>query len=170
MRLGAAVFAYGTLMSDEHNHEWACFPDAVEPASVQGKLYHMGYFPALLADGVGEASTDREVDALRSGRPTCPPEYASVQGELFWYTDDERAARAIRTMDRIEGFAPSAEMPGGYKRILLPALLSDGKAVMAWTYTRRSDEIYPEAFLTHGSWRRARKEIGMLTFSGELIY
>jgi gamma-glutamylcyclotransferase (GGCT)/AIG2-like uncharacterized protein YtfP len=106
MRLGAAIFAYGTLMSGEFNHEWALRPDAIEQARVQGKLYHMGYCPALVARGVGVASAKREDDVVRSGVRACPPEHAHVKGELFWYADDERAQFALRSMDRLEGYSP----------------------------------------------------------------
>lgn len=167
MRLGAAIFAYGTLMSGEFNHEWALRPDCIEQARVQGKLYHMGYCPALVARGAS-ASERREDDVLRSGVPAMPPEHAHVKGELFWYADDERAQFALRSMDRLEGFSPEFSSQFGYTRVLLPVQVSDGTGVLAWTYVRRPDEVYPEEFLTSGSWRKSKNERTVVLVDGEL--
>jgi gamma-glutamylcyclotransferase (GGCT)/AIG2-like uncharacterized protein YtfP len=168
MRLGAAIFAYGTLMSGEFNHEWALRPDAIEQARVQGKLYHMGFCPALIARGVGAASARREDDVVRSGVPAAPPEHAHVQGELFWYADDERALFALRSMDRLEGYSPEFPKQFGYTRVLLPVQVSDGTGVLAWTYIRKPDEVYPEEYLTSGSWRASKNERTAVIVDGNL--
>lgn len=151
-RLGACIFTYGTLMSGESNHRFALDPDHIEPAHVQGKLYSLGAFPALVVDGGCPASPYRDLDVQRSGAPTWQPECARVKGELFWYADDDRAMRAMRLMDQIEGFEPG-RVYNGYTRVLVPVELSDGTAVLAWTYTLKHDEVVPETYLVSNSWR-----------------
>jgi hypothetical protein len=40
--------------------------------------------------------------------------------------------------------------------------------VLAWTYIRKPDEVYPEEYLTSGSWRASKNERTAVIVDGNL--
>lgn len=106
------VFVYGTLRRGFTNHGrdvLALHGRFLSQTTVQGELYDLGSFPALVIE---EAASSR------------------VHGEVYELTREP--ARAIERLDRYEGARGPDPLP--YDRIARRVTLSDGTEVEAWTY------------------------------------
>jgi gamma-glutamylcyclotransferase (GGCT)/AIG2-like uncharacterized protein YtfP len=147
------MFFYGTLKRGHANHDLFCQGYLrAEEATVRGRIYDLpsGY-PALVVpeEDVRAAGTaDPLKDAFeqqRLGRADVyGPDGTLVSGELLTFDDPEERLPAL---DRLEGFA--AGKPSPYRRVLIPAEISEGAGVLAWAYvTEGSSGIH----LPGGRW------------------
>lgn len=106
------VFVYGTLQdgfSNPGRDILTTHARYVGPARVEGALYDLGSFPALVVD-VEDPGT--------------------VTGEVYELTADPRTA--LERLDRYEGAA--GDTPGPYRREVLTIELEDGSTLPAFTY------------------------------------
>ena len=101
------VFVYGTLKRGEAREKcWPRRPLSVEPATVRGRLYDLGPYPALI-----------------EGAET-------VAGEL-WNFAAEDLSPTLAALDEIEGYRGREE--DQYRRVVIQCRLPGGE-VAAWTY------------------------------------
>lgn len=108
------LFVYGTLRNDpshEMFHVLARNAKFVGEAHVEGRLYDLGEYPGMTLQSDGK----------------------SVKGELY-DVRPERWADVIQQLDRYEGCADGDPEPHEYRRELVRARLSTGRAVDAWAY------------------------------------
>jgi gamma-glutamylcyclotransferase (GGCT)/AIG2-like uncharacterized protein YtfP len=111
----AAFFVYGTLKRGQANFPLvAAAVRGVVPATIRGRLYDMGPFPAL-AEGD---------EAVRGEVLTVEP------GEL---------PRLLRALDELEGFAPGDPAGSIYLRRVVDAKTDDGAEVAAFAYFYNRD-------------------------------
>lgn len=106
------VFVYGTLRRGFTNHGrdvLTLHGRFLSEATVEGELYDLGSFPALVVE---EDPSSR------------------VHGEVYELTREP--ARAIERLDRYEGARGPDPLP--YDRTARRVTLSDGTEVEAWTY------------------------------------
>lgn len=97
------------------------------PASISGRLYTLGAYPAL---GPPQRAAER------------------VYGRLYGRLDKGLLA----TLDRLEDHRPHAPAHGEYRRVACCARLADGTALRAWAY--RYNRPLPAARrLPSGRWR-----------------
>jgi gamma-glutamylcyclotransferase (GGCT)/AIG2-like uncharacterized protein YtfP len=123
------LFVYGTLMSGMEASY--LLSDIARPAGrghVQGRLYDLGEYPALLPGEPGDI----------------------VWGEVY------RILRpaAIRQIDRYEGFDPSEPYPL-YRREATWVRLEDGATLLAWAYVYNRPLPAGARHLPSGDYRRA---------------
>jgi gamma-glutamylcyclotransferase (GGCT)/AIG2-like uncharacterized protein YtfP len=103
-----AVFVYGTLKRGEcRARYWPHPPICVDSATVRGRLYDLGPYPAL---GQGD-------DVVR--------------GEV-WHLAPEHMAETLRVLDEVEG--ASQLKSAYYRRIVVACRLDDGSECQAWAY------------------------------------
>lgn len=103
-----AVFVYGTLMRGEcRARYWPHEPVAVESATIVGRLYDLGPYPAL---GPGE-------DVIR--------------GEV-WHLAAEHVAETLRVLDEVEG--ATQLQTAYYRRIAVTCRMDSGGKCRAWAY------------------------------------
>jgi gamma-glutamylcyclotransferase (GGCT)/AIG2-like uncharacterized protein YtfP len=154
------LFVYGTLKRGFPNHDRYCRnPLDIRPASVIGRLYDLGSFPALevpddtiLAHGTADPAADVATHARFAGKVPhqhhdlqakahTRPGWALVHGELMTFDDpDDRLPR----LDGLEGFYPGEQ--GLYRRVLLP-VTAVGTSLPAWVYV--ADEGLRNSFKQH---------------------
>lgn len=106
------VFVYGTLREGFSNRGRSILTThgtLLGTATVEGRLYDVGSFPALVTDG---------------------PRDQAVTGEVYELVDEP--TRALERLDRYEG-ARGAD-PGPYRREQVTAQLDDGTELRVWTY------------------------------------
>jgi len=113
------VFAYGTLLRGNSNHERLC-SDAltIEPASTLGRLYdlHAG-FPAMVSSAFG-----------------------TVYGEAMAFPD---LNATLAELDFLEGYRPKRPGQSLYlRRVQTVTLLDSGAEVLAYCYVWRA--LLPE--------------------------
>jgi gamma-glutamylcyclotransferase (GGCT)/AIG2-like uncharacterized protein YtfP len=103
-----AVFVYGTLKRGECRAKfWPHPPVRVETATIRGRLYDLGPYPAL---GPG--------DDL-------------VSGEV-WHLAPEHVDETLRVLDEIEG---ASELKSAYYwRIVVSCHTEEGRDIEAWAY------------------------------------
>lgn len=141
-----SLFFYGTLKVGGPNHDRYCRGALdIRPASVPGRLYDLGAFPALevpddaiLAQGTADPAADVATQArFEREAPQHPellrkshtrPGWGLVHGELMTFDDPEIR---LPRLDRLEGFYPGE--PGLYRRVLVPVSASNG-TMPAWVY------------------------------------
>jgi gamma-glutamylcyclotransferase (GGCT)/AIG2-like uncharacterized protein YtfP len=113
----SAFFVYGTLQQGEERAKfWPRKPREILPARVQGALYDLGPYPALV------------------------PGEDWVRGEL-WVLAEEDMAETIRVLDAVEGYAQPSERDW-YRREVIECTLEDGARQPAFVYYfARPDEI-----------------------------
>ena len=108
-------FVYGTLKRGQANHHLiAAAVRSATPATIHGRLYDVGPFPAL-AEGD---------DAVR--------------GELLLIEPTE-LARVLAILDDLEGYAPSDPTGSIYLRRVVAAATDDGREVAAHAYFYNRD-------------------------------
>lgn len=124
----SAIFVYGTLLSGEPRHPILTRqrPLRISNAHVPGRLVHLGAYPGLLS-------------CERGGR---------VRGELIELDDPSDALRAL---DEVEGFLGYGVEGSLYRRVLLEAEPSRGRAALAWSYLYVGPDEAPS--IDSGDWR-----------------
>jgi gamma-glutamylcyclotransferase (GGCT)/AIG2-like uncharacterized protein YtfP len=103
-----AVFVYGTLKRGECRARfWPHPPVRVERATIRGRLYDLGPYPAL---GPGEDI---------------------VRGEV-WCLAPEYVDETLRALDEVEG--ATQLKTAYYRRIVVSCRTDDGRDIEAWVY------------------------------------
>lgn len=103
-----AVFVYGTLQRGECRARFWPHPAVcVEAATIRGRLYDLGPYPAL---GPG---TD------------------VVRGEV-WFLAAEHVAETLRVLDEVEGADRLKD--AYYRRVVVACRGDDGRSCRAWAY------------------------------------
>jgi gamma-glutamylcyclotransferase (GGCT)/AIG2-like uncharacterized protein YtfP len=102
------VFVYGTLKRGEGNHHLLAGAVSIEDATTSGRLFDLGYFPAMTLDRGG-----------------------LVHGELAIFSDLETA---LPRLDRLEGFVAAAPETSHYLRVAVPVHTVGKRVRRAWTY------------------------------------
>jgi gamma-glutamylcyclotransferase (GGCT)/AIG2-like uncharacterized protein YtfP len=103
-----AVFVYGTLKRGECRARfWPHEPMRVESATIRGRLYDLGPYPAL---GPGE-------DVVR--------------GEV-WHLAPEHIGETLSSLDEVEG--ATRLKTAYYRRIVVSCRTDDGRDIDAWVY------------------------------------
>jgi gamma-glutamylcyclotransferase (GGCT)/AIG2-like uncharacterized protein YtfP len=143
------LFVYGTLKSGFPNHDRFCRNAIdIQPATVWGRLYDLGSFPALevpeetiLAHGtddpLADAATQARFEAEKAQHPDPPAkgptrrEWGLVHGELITFPDP---VQNIPPLDYLEGFRP--DKASLYHRVLVPAQ-ANFRLTCAWVYVMR---------------------------------
>jgi gamma-glutamylcyclotransferase (GGCT)/AIG2-like uncharacterized protein YtfP len=124
------LFLYGTLLPGLARPPAAALVAQlrpVGPATVPGRLYDLGPYPALVPDAD-----------------------SSVRGELFALAADPGLLAAF---DEYEDCVASDPAGGLYRRVEAIATLADGRAVACWVYVYNRD-VGAAALIPHGDWRR----------------
>lgn len=105
-------FAYGTLLPGEPNYAlWREAIVAFIPATLPGaRLYDLGRFPMLIDCAPGE-----------------------VTG-LVAFVENESYVDMVALLDQVEGIAPAAAAPIGYRRERRIVRLANGQPHVAWVY------------------------------------
>jgi len=140
------VLVYGTLKRGFANHDNFCYNAVdIQPATVCGRLYDLGSFPALevpedsiLADGTADPCADVATQACFTAEAAQHPGprakgrtrrgWGLVHGELMTFDDPEDR---LPRLDRLEGFHPGG--PSFYRRVLLETSCK-GNVIQAWAY------------------------------------
>ena len=145
--LTISVLVYGTLKRGFANHDRFCRNAIdIQPATVLGRLYDLGAYPALEVPGesiLAHGTSDPLADALTQARyaahmpasaiNTPPPgDWDPIHGELVTFPDP---ARNLPALDYLEGFHPGGTSL--YRRVLVAAVVKNGPAC-AWTYVMRA--------------------------------
>jgi gamma-glutamylcyclotransferase (GGCT)/AIG2-like uncharacterized protein YtfP len=124
------LFVYGTLLSTAgHPMSIRLQREArlIGPATLRGRLYRLGRYPAL-------------VEADAAGR--------LVHGEVYAL---KTLAVSLRWLDTYEEIVPGRPEANPFERVVRPARLDTGQTVDAWVYLyRKSVRLRPE--VTHGRW------------------
>ena len=135
-------FVYGTLKRGQSNHGLiAAAVRAAIPATVAGRLYDLGPFPAL---GPGD---DR------------------VRGELL-LIDPALLTSTLTLLDELEGFVPADPRGSIYLREVAPARTEAGETIAAnlYRYNRGPAAL---RYLPDGEWA-GPSAAEIITLSGEL--
>jgi gamma-glutamylcyclotransferase (GGCT)/AIG2-like uncharacterized protein YtfP len=129
------LFAYGTLMSGDTGLKGRPQRDrlarecrVVGAASLEGELYNLGQYPALLID---------------TGTP------GLVHGELVELADP---AKSFRWLDAYEGIVPSQHTSNEYERVQRTVTLADGNEITAWVYVWRAPLRPGSTHIPRGRW------------------
>lgn len=102
-------FVYGTLKRGERReHAWPHAPLSITVATIKGRLFDLGSYPALI---MGE-----EI----------------VEGEI-WLVAEEHLEDTLATLDAIEGFVPDRD-GNLYERQVVECAVDSGQSQQAWTY------------------------------------
>jgi gamma-glutamylcyclotransferase (GGCT)/AIG2-like uncharacterized protein YtfP len=116
----AYLFVYGTLMSTAPGafgkamrERLRCEAQLVGPAAIQGRLYNLGRYPALV-------DSDDPADL--------------VHGEIFALREP---CKSFTWLDRYEGTAPGEHGHNEYQRVERPVRLASGEEITAWVYLYR---------------------------------
>ncbi len=126
------LFVYGTLRRNSgHLMAERLAGDAtfVGEATVAGRLYHTGAFPASVA-------------------PFTP--YDRVFGDV-WAIPATRAESVLSMLDQYEGYAPDARFGSLFVRVRLPIRFGDGSEQEAWVY-RYNQEVSDSEHIESGDW------------------
>ncbi|HEV8432416.1 MAG TPA: gamma-glutamylcyclotransferase family protein [Thermoanaerobaculia bacterium] len=108
------LFVYGTLRRDPRHemfHLLAKHARYLGEATVPGRLFDLGEYPGMI----------------------WPDERNSVLGEIY-EVEADHWDDVIHRLDEYEGCGPSDPSPHEYRREVVIARLSDGKAIPAWAY------------------------------------
>lgn len=121
-----SLFVYGTLLTGEANHHIvAPYLMAVEPGTIQGKLYHVGPYPALMP-------SDKHGDGVIAGE---------------WMVVKEAGLPAL---DRLENYYAPGDPRNEYERMLVTDIRGNREG-WVYVYVRSDPSGYPE--IASGSWR-----------------
>ena len=111
------LFVYGTLMSGS-GHPMAARlgreSRLLGPARIRGRLYSLGWYPALVETG---------------------PDDGDVHGEVYALTSPEAS---FRWLDAYEGIVRGQEDRSDYARVERPVLMAAGHEMKAWVYLYRA--------------------------------
>lgn len=140
------LFVYGTLKRGFPNHDRFCRNAIdIQPATVWGRLYDLGAFPALevpeesiLAHGTADPRADAATQARFMAKIFKHPDPLSkertllgwglIRGELMTFDDP---AERLPRLDHLEGYHPDG--PSLYRRVLTPVFRGNA-SVAAWVY------------------------------------
>jgi gamma-glutamylcyclotransferase (GGCT)/AIG2-like uncharacterized protein YtfP len=125
------LFVYGTLLSCTGHPMGARLAREARllgPATIKGRLFDLGRYPALIEAGPRDGLVHGEVYVLRS-----PP-------------------ATLRWLDAYEGVTNPPKANCEYERVLRPVHLSAGGEVKAAVYLYRRD-ISRARYLENGRWR-----------------
>lgn len=112
-----AFFVYGTLKRGQSNYPLiATAVQTAIPATIRGRLYDVGPFPAL-----------SEGDER-------------VRGEVL-LVDPAELSRLLVVLDRLEGYEPSDPAGSMYLRRVVEAATDDGAMVAAYAYFYNRDPV-----------------------------
>lgn len=128
--LNPHLFVYGSLMSAARHpmgERLAREARLLGPASIQGRLYRISWYPGLVDS---DAPHER------------------VHGEVYGL---DRPAQSIEWLDAYEGLEPRTTRGGEYERVARPVLLASGAEITAWVYLYRADVAGLQA-LADGRW------------------
>lgn len=136
------LFVYGTLLSGFENASFLASPHKAEfagAASVKGRLFDTGYYPAFIPDTTGD--------------PAAP----TVRGELYRLKDPEVL---FATLDVVEGVNHSHPERSLFQRVIMTAETGDGpQRVWVYTYNQPVDQL---TYIETGDYRDYRKPGGTL--------
>ncbi len=136
-------FVYGTLKRGQSNYRLiAEAVRVVTPATVAGRLYDLGPFPAL---GPGD---DR------------------VRGELL-LIEPTLLAHTLTVLDELEGYRPTDPRGSIYVRQVVDAVTNDGEGIAANAYFYNRDTAALR-YLPTGEWA-GPSAAEVATLSGELV-
>lgn len=128
------LFVYGTLLSGDtgpggraQRDRLAREAHVLGPATVLGRLYHLGRYPGLAREaGPGEV----------------------VHGELLELPTPDKT---LAWLDAYEGIVPGDHPHNEYERKMIDVTLASGGRVAAWTYVYRLS-IANKALIATGRW------------------
>ncbi len=116
----ALLFVYGTLLSGDagaggraQRNRLGREARGIGPATVAGRLFHLGRYPGLVLDG---SSDD------------------VVHGELLELTTP---ASTLAWLDDYEGIVPGDHAHNEYERRVIDVTLASGERAAAWSYVYR---------------------------------
>jgi gamma-glutamylcyclotransferase (GGCT)/AIG2-like uncharacterized protein YtfP len=126
------LFVYGTLLPGHAPPSMAglrCKLKSVAPATVRGRLYDLGAYPAVVMEG----------------------ESACVRGELVEVDSDA----TWRALDEYEGCPRPGEGNGLFRRVRTIATLDSGESADCWVYVYDRD-LGDAKVIDSGCWRTHR--------------
>ena len=159
--LTISCFVYGTLKRGFANHHRFCRNAIdIQPATVWGRLYDLGAYPALevpkesiLAHGTTDPLADAATQARHAAHMpphasnTPPPgDWDLIHGEVITFPNP---ARNLPPLDYLEGFRPGGTSL--YQRLLVPTR-GDLPTSPAWTYAMHGP--LRGQLLSEGRWPR----------------
>jgi len=108
------LFVYGSLKFGENNHDriFGGFDIKITPAFTLGKLYDLGWYPAMT-----------------EGKE-------KVYGELFEFDNPE----ILKRVDYLEGFRGVNHPHNYYERCMVDVFVDD-KSVKAWVYSMGEERV-----------------------------
>jgi gamma-glutamylcyclotransferase (GGCT)/AIG2-like uncharacterized protein YtfP len=112
------LFVYGSLMSAAgHAMGTRLRAEArlVGPATMQGRLYRVGWYPG----------------AVESAEPG-----QRMHGEVYALDD---SAKSLAWLDDYEGIVPGDQQAGEYRRLERGVRLATGEELIAWVYLYQKD-------------------------------
>ena len=125
------LFVYGTLKFGEINHNriFSGYDIKITPAWTYGKLYDLGYFPAL-TDGNNK-----------------------VYGELIEFDNPE----ILQRVDYLEGFRGDNHPHNYYERRMVDVFVG-GNKVKAWVYVLSDEQVkrYDGNIINNGIWMNSQ--------------
>lgn len=109
---GDLLFVYGTLRKGFHRHDTLSILGAqfLGKGTIRGELFNLHDYPG----------------ARPASKPT-----THVAGEVYRL---RRAARALRILDKVEGYSPSDLRSSLFRREQTQVVLKNGQRVIAWVY------------------------------------
>lgn len=133
------LFVYGTLRKHLAHEMHGVLKRAarlVGEATVQGTLYDLGAYPALVVAGAGEGRVTGELYALDPG---------GVQ-------------TVLESLDAYEGCTAADPEPHEYRREVLSVRIAEGSEIAAWTYllNRSHAGLTPVPGGDYVAWIRSR--------------
>ena len=133
--MNANLFVYGTLMSTAGHPKGTRLAREgrlIGPASLQGRLYRIKWYPGLVETG---SVAER------------------VHGELYQLADP---LSSLAWLDAYEGLVPGGLHDNEYARIERPVRLDDGSEHTAWVYVY-CGSTDPLSHIAGGRWLGAAK-------------
>ena len=124
------LFVYGTLLSTAGHPMGARLRHQarlIGEASIQGRLYDLGRYPALVAS---------------AGAP------GKVHGEVYAL---DNPATALKWLDAYEGIVPGDGDQNDYQRVERLAQLVSGEEIAVWVYVYRKS-VAPSSLIPGGRW------------------
>jgi gamma-glutamylcyclotransferase (GGCT)/AIG2-like uncharacterized protein YtfP len=119
------LFVYGTLMSTAPGALGEGMRERLQreaqplgPAAIQGRLYDLGRYPALV-------DSDNPADL--------------VHGEVFAL---HKPSKSFAWLDRYEGIVPGQHGDHEYQRVERPVRLAGGEEITAWVYLYRESVVH----------------------------
>lgn len=140
-------FVYGTLLSGQPNaFLWQGLEASVENALFSnGRLHDLGGYPILV-----EAGTQ------------------PVKGKIITIAADFYHVVLAR-LDLLEGFDPARPDASGYRRVVRPVCLENGRSPSAWVYVGQLEWVNGRAAIPNGDWSAYTRQQNQALIPGDLI-